>query len=64
MFNDYEDMLTMEELCYMLRIGRNKAYELLRSGKIEGFQTGRIWHIPKQAVIDFIENSRQQRKAK
>ena len=54
MFNDYNDMVTVEELCEMLRIGRNKAYELLRSGKVGGFHDGRLWMIPKEAVISYI----------
>lgn len=57
MFNDYNDMVTVEELCEMLRIGRNKAYELLRSGKVSGFRDGRLWMIPKEAVIIYIRNN-------
>ena len=60
MFNDYYDMVTMEEMCEMLRIGRSKAYELLRAGEVEGFKKGRVWMIPKQAIIDFVENSRRE----
>lgn len=29
MFNDYHEIVTVKELCEMLRIGQNKAYELL-----------------------------------
>lgn len=56
MFNEYNDIVTIEELCYMLRIGRNKAYELLRSGKIRGFKEGRLWIIPKEAVVEYIRS--------
>ncbi len=59
MFNEYDDMVTIEELCYMLRIGRNKAYELLRSGKIKAFKEGKLWMIPKPAVIDYISRRGQ-----
>ena len=54
MFNDYSDMMTIDELCDMLKIGRNKAYELLRSGTVGGFKEGRVWKIPKQVVINYI----------
>ena len=58
MFNDYNDMVTVEELCEMLRIGRNKAYSLLKSGKIKAFREGKIWMIAKQSVVEYIEVSR------
>ncbi len=61
MFNEYNDIVTIEELCYMLRIGRNKAYELLRSCKIRGFKEGRLWIIPKEAVIEYIRSPRTQK---
>lgn len=57
MFDEYSDMLTIDELCEMLRIGRNKAYELLRSGKVGGFHDGRLWMIPKEAVISYIRSN-------
>lgn len=56
MFNEYSDIITVDELCEMLRIGRNKAYELLRSGKIKAFRCGRLWMISKQAVEEFVKS--------
>ena len=57
MFNEYSDVITIDELCEMLRIGRNKAYDLLRSGKIKAFQCGRRWVISKEAVVEFIRKN-------
>jgi len=34
-FNNYPDILTVKQVGEMLRIGRNNAYELVRSGKIK-----------------------------
>lgn len=59
MFNEYSDIITIDELCEMLRIGRNKAYELLRSGKIKSFRCGRKWMISKQAVEEFVRSVRK-----
>ena len=55
MFNEYSDIVTIDELCEMLRIGRNKAYELLRSGKIGSFRCGRLWIVSKEAVEEFVK---------
>lgn len=40
-------ILSLEELCEQLSIGKNAAYELLRSGKIKAFRIKRIWKIPQ-----------------
>lgn len=55
MFENYNDMVTLNEFCDMLIIGKSKAYELLRSGVVEGFKEGRVWKIPEQVVIDYVE---------
>ncbi len=54
MFNEYSDVITVDELCEMLRIGRNKAYDLLRNGSIRAFRCGRLWIISKAEVEKFV----------
>ena len=54
MFEDYNDLLTVEEFCEMLSIGKNGAYQLLGSGKVKAFRYNRVWKIPKQAVVEYI----------
>lgn len=54
MFKDYSDIITVDELCEILVIGKNKAYELLSSGSIKAFREGRHWKIPKEAVELYI----------
>jgi excisionase family DNA binding protein len=57
-FKEYNDIVTVDDLCEMLSIGKNAAYTLLNNGAIKGFRYGRVWKIAKQAVIDFVlENS-------
>ena len=54
MLETYDDLLTTEEACEALKIGKHALYELLDSGKLKGFRNGRVWRIPKQAVVEFI----------
>ena len=56
-YRTYEDLpLTMrvEDLMPVLRIGRNAAYELVRSRKIRSIRVGRSIRIPREAVIDYL----------
>ena len=54
MLETYDDLLTTEEACEALKIGKNALYDLLDSGKLKGYRNGRVWRIPKQAVVEFI----------
>jgi excisionase family DNA binding protein len=54
MFNEYNDLVTVEELCEMLSIGKNAAYKLLSSGQLKAFRYNRVWKIPKQGIIEYI----------
>ena len=60
-YHTYEDLpLTMrvEDLMPVLRIGRNAAYELVRSGKIRSIRVGRSIRIPREAVIDYLTQAK------
>lgn len=54
MYNDPNELVTIDELCNILAIGRNTAYDLLTNKKIKAFKIGRIWKISKLAVEDYI----------
>ena len=62
MFEQYEDIMTIDELCEALMIGRNRCYHLLGDGSIQGFRIGSVWKIPKESVIRFVRESSQSRK--
>lgn len=49
-------VLNIEVLMAVLNIGRNSAYELVRSGQIRSFRIGTQIRIPRQAVADFLAN--------
>ena len=50
-------ILSLEELCEQLSIGKNAAYELLRSGKIKAFRIKRIWKIPQTSVNEYLQTA-------
>ncbi|MDE7176347.1 MAG: helix-turn-helix domain-containing protein [Lachnospiraceae bacterium] len=57
MLNQYEEIITIDELCDILMIGKNLAYRLLTENKIKAFRIGKKWKIPKSSVIQFIQES-------
>lgn len=54
MMHDLPEILTTEETAEVLRVGYNALYELLQSGKLKAYRNGRVWRIPKQAIIEYI----------
>jgi len=54
MFEEYSDILTVEEACEAIRVGYNAMYELLNSGKVKAYKNGRVWRIPKEAIKRYI----------
>lgn len=54
MFNEYHEIVTVKELCEMLRIGQNKAYELLIKREIPAIRMGRKYIIAKEHVVKYI----------
>ena len=56
MFDAYDELLTAEEACEALKIGRNAIYSLLISGELKGYRVGRgrTWRIPRQALTEYV----------
>ena len=57
-FDELPLTLRVEDLMPILGIGRNTAYELVRSKQIYSVKSGRQLRIPKQALIDYLTSSR------
>lgn len=57
MFEQYPDILTVEEVCEALRMGYNAVYELLNEGKLKAYKNGRVWRIPRDALKEYIIKS-------
>ena len=61
MFENYDDIVTVEQLAEMLKIGRNTAYELVRANIIKSVRVGRNIRIPKQTIIEYITNQNKDK---
>ncbi|MPL96599.1 hypothetical protein SDC9_42781 [bioreactor metagenome] len=57
-FDELPVTLRVEDLTAILDIGRNTAYELIRSGQIRSVRVGRQIRIPKEAVQEFFQRQR------
>lgn len=57
LFCEYPDIVSVEEIQEMLRIGRNSVYTLLKQGLIKSIKIGKKYIIPKSAVIDFVKTA-------
>lgn len=54
MLESYDDILTVDEACEALKIGKNALYDLLNTGTLKAMRNGRVWRIPKAAVQEYI----------
>lgn len=56
-FSDYPDAVGFEQYRQMLGLGKNKAYEILQSGKIPYRRNGKKYIIAKMHIIDYLLGS-------
>lgn len=58
MFEEYPEVLNVEEACELLRCGRNRLYCLINSkdpgNRLKAYKNGRVWKIPRRAVEQYI----------
>ena len=54
MFESYDDILTVEDIAGILKIGMTQAYKLFRSGTLKGYKEGKDRKIPKEALIYYV----------
>lgn len=63
-YKDFESMplvLSVIDIADTLSVGRNKAYELVNSGKIKSLRLGNNFRIPRESFIDFLKQSQEKR---
>ncbi len=54
-FTQYGDVVTVDEVMEMLKLGKNTVYNLLKDRKIESLRVGTRYVIPKKSVINFLD---------
>ncbi len=54
MFDSYDDILTVEEVAEILKIGMTQAYKIIRTGQLKGYKEGKDWKIPKQSLSKYV----------
>ncbi|MDR0849911.1 MAG: helix-turn-helix domain-containing protein [Christensenellaceae bacterium] len=52
-FNEYPDVLDMQQFAAMLKIGKNYAYKLVNKGLIYSKKIGKKYLIAKTDVIEY-----------
>ena len=53
--SDLSMTLRVEDLMPILGIGRNTAYELIRSRQIRSVRIGRQIRVPREALLEFLD---------
>lgn len=53
---DLPAILTVPEAAKVLRIGRNRAYRMVREKEIPAFYLGRSPRIPRDVLVEYITN--------
>lgn len=61
MLKNEPEVLTVLEVAGILRVGKNKAYDLVRDGKISSIKIGGKIIVPKMCLVKFLldENNYQ-----
>lgn len=59
-FESLPMLMTVMEMAKVLRIGRNAAYQLVADGRIRTIRVGRGIRVPRNALIQFIEQPQPQ----
>ncbi|MDR2024600.1 MAG: helix-turn-helix domain-containing protein [Hungatella sp.] len=58
LFGEYGDLLTLNDICNILRVKTATAGRLCREGKIQAFKVGREWRITRLALEEYVLTER------
>ena len=56
MFDQYSDIMTIDDVTEALLIGRGRVYKLLNTNQLPAFRIGETWKIPKESLIEYVRN--------
>ncbi len=54
MLKEYPEVLSVREVAKILRIGKNKAYGIVNSGRLSSIKMGGKMIVPKMCLIQFL----------
>ena len=57
LLEQYPDVLTIDDVCAILRVARKTVYALVRSGDLPSRRLGRLYRISKHHMIAYLENA-------
>lgn len=64
MFKEEPEILTVVEAARLLRIGKHKTYELVKTGKLGSMKIGGRSLVPKLRLIQFLLNENETETAR
>lgn len=56
MFENYDDILTVDDLIKILKVQRKTIYELLKTEQIKSLKIGREYRITKKALQEYVQS--------
>lgn len=57
LFEDYPDVMTVQQVRKALGVGRTAIYRLLENHEIDCFMIGNAYKIPKTCLIEFVQRN-------
>lgn len=54
---EYNDVITINDVAQILGVGRLSVTKLIKDGKIPSKKIGRLYRIRKQAVLDYLSEN-------
>ena len=54
MINQEESVLTIQDVCDALKVGRNRVYKMLASGELKGWRIGHTWKITQSSLQEYL----------